>query len=205
MYQHVYASFFLSRFLLNNKVHFKPFFFEYVNINFENYFQFEEISNDVKLVKLTNLSPFQSKIYPNDHRYNINLQAMITPEREISFVPYFSYKTTPFDNIFQKIKNKIVHKLFSTIYSKSGYLYSLFNGSFSFNVGDSSSCCFIINQYKLYLKPYVGFNRFFCFISVKLADLIGDNVVVLGKFKLPTSTGLELFVVVMIWRSNDIN
>ncbi|RDE22577.1 hypothetical protein DV711_08275 [Motiliproteus coralliicola] len=205
MYQHVYASFFLSRYLLVEKGHFKPFLFKYVDINFENYFQFEAISNDAKLVKLTNSIPYQSKIYPNDHRYKIKLQAMITPEREISFVPYFSNAITPFDSPFQKIKNKIFHKIFSFLYSKFGYLYGLFGKRYSINVGDDPSCSFFINEHKIYLRPYVGSSRFFGFIPVKLTDLIGDNMAVLCKFRVPTSTGLELYAVVMIWRCNEIS
>ena len=189
MFPEVYSSFLLSRVCLAvnrpNKIA-----VTIAKIDVSQYFAFRPIA--VKQLVITTCDEtFTSLMMPNDYRYQANtMQVVIADGDEISLIPFKTIAVTPYVSTLQKLKARVLNRLYSKLLRHDKFVLPLAKSGFSaankrLHVTDY---VFQFCSTEASVKPALAGFYLICLPDVLLANMQG-SIWRLASFHLPTPTG----------------
>lgn len=193
MYSYVYSSFLLSRLLLSNRVKNNPVTCTVKDIALERYFRIKKVA-DITLV-INSGEGNNSPIFPDDIRYCPSaLVSYVKNGREYSPTPFLTLPYSPLDSIFTRKLILVVNSQIYRLLSKFQHL-NVFN---AIDLEGINGCKRVSTGSRgVYLKNCRRLN--FGIAPTRLLEVIKSNYFSVAAFKLPTSTGMEKFSVIVYW------
>ncbi|XDF77802.1 hypothetical protein AAFX60_000780 [Aliivibrio fischeri] len=193
MYRNVYSSFLLSRLLLSSKIKQNSITLTLRDVSFNKYFQVKKVLN-LKFVINNNEGNF-SPIFPNDIRYGSNaLVSYLKNGFEYSPIPFFTFPYSPLDKLFTRktrlIANSMIYRLLSMFYK-----LNVFSSVSLEDIREAKKV--MVTDEGAYLVSYRRINL--GIVPSNLLDVIKSEYLNIVGFKLPTSTGMEKFRVIIYW------